>query len=66
MISILKLKKLGIWLTGQKIPENWNSSDETTSFYTLKGLVETLLSRLGLNKNLSTKALSSDTFGRWV
>lgn len=50
-------KRLTIFLAGRKEPEQWNSSNQTTSFYSLKGTVESLLDRLGLNQMVSTKPL---------
>src|SRR5690554_8093753 len=33
-------KRLSIFLTGSKEPEQWNSNQEEVSFYTLKGIVK--------------------------
>ncbi len=51
-------RRLSIFLTGRKDKEQWNSSNEVTSFYSLKGIVVSLLERLGLNKMVSSKALN--------
>lgn len=50
-------KRLVLALTGNKSPEQWNSTKEKTNFYTLKGVVNALLSRMGLTSFLSEKAL---------
>lgn len=50
-------KRLSIFLTGRKEKEQWNTSDETVSFYSLKGVVVAILERLGLNDFVSTKGL---------
>lgn len=51
-------KRLLLVLTGNKSVEQWNASKEKTNFYTLKGIVNALLSRMGLNSFLSEKALN--------
>jgi len=60
----IEVEKLGIWISGRKNSENWNmdSSSSNSTFYTLKGTVNSILSRLGLDKNLSVAALTSDCF----
>lgn len=50
-------KRLSIFLTGRKEQEQWNTSDQETTFYSLKGTVISILERLGLNGMISTKAL---------
>lgn len=40
--------RLGILISGNKNPESWNSQIEKTNFYTLKGIVFSLLERLGI------------------
>ena len=40
---------LGLWLTGNSINNTWTSPVQTTSVYQLKGYVEKVLLRLGLN-----------------
>lgn len=41
--------RLGIWLTGSKNEESWTLEAKETSFFTLKGVVELLLQKLGIN-----------------
>ena len=50
-------KRLNIFLTGRKQKELWNTNDEKTTFYSLKGSVVALLERLGINELVSAKAL---------
>ncbi len=50
-------KRLTIILSGAKDPEQWNSSHDKVSFYTVKGIVNAVLSRLGLNEMIASKAL---------
>lgn len=52
-------KRLILVLTGNKSVEQWNSTKEKTNFYTLKGMVKSLLSRMGLNSFLAEKALEN-------
>lgn len=40
---------LGIWLTGNKRAQSWTAADEKSSIYELKGYVENIFRRLGLN-----------------
>jgi phenylalanyl-tRNA synthetase beta chain len=41
-------KRLILALTGRKNAESWNSSSDAVNFYTLKGVVESIFARLGL------------------
>lgn len=52
-------KRLILVLTGNKSIEQWNSSKEKTNFYTLKGIVKSVLSRMGLNSFLVEKGLEN-------
>jgi phenylalanyl-tRNA synthetase beta chain len=52
-------KRLILVLTGNKSIEQWNSTKEKTNFYTLKGIVKSVLSRMGLTSFLSEKALEN-------
>ncbi len=56
--------RLAIGVTGMATPQSWNSKGETASFYTLRGAVELLLRRFGLDiYALRTESLDSDLFG---
>lgn len=52
-------KRLILVLTGNKSIEQWNSTKEKTNFYTLKGTVQALLSRMGFTSFLSEKSLDN-------
>lgn len=52
-------KRLLLTLTGNKSAEQWNASKEKTNFYTLKGIVNALLSRMGLVSFLTEKGLEN-------
>ncbi|MDG2226944.1 MAG: phenylalanine--tRNA ligase subunit beta, partial [Flavobacteriales bacterium] len=43
--------QLGLFLTGRKTKELWNGSANDVSFFTLKGMVETLLNKIGGGKH---------------
>ena len=55
-------QKAGIWLTGLKENENWASTTNKVSFYSIKGITEGLLKKLGIWKNYQTSELKSDLF----
>lgn len=40
---------LSLFVTGNKTPENWNTTKEKVDFYYLKGIVNVLLERVGIN-----------------
>lgn len=55
-------KRLLIALSGRKSPEIWNASTDSFNFFSLKGIVESLLERLGLRGLLEEKALKKSLF----
>lgn len=52
-------KRLVIALSGMKQAENWNSSKDKATFYSIKGMAEAVFTRLGLDSMLKEKALKS-------
>lgn len=52
-------KRLLITITGNKEKENWNSSNEKSTYYTVKGLSKAVFRRLGLDAMLVEKALKN-------
>lgn len=56
-----EFKRLSILITGQKTSEIWNSPKSETNFFYLKGLVNSVLERLGINR-FNEKAVSNDVF----
>jgi phenylalanyl-tRNA synthetase beta chain len=52
-------KRLILVLSGKKQRESWNSSKETVSYYSIKGLVTAVFSRLGLSGMLAESALKN-------
>ncbi len=54
---------LALWLTGNKVSNNWNHPEEKSSVYELKAYVENLLSRLGINqKKINFNSYSNELF----
>ncbi len=58
-------KHLTLFVTGSKTKDSWKLQNQTSDFFYLKGVVTTLLSRLGLNK-LKTTPVKSDIFSEGV
>jgi len=55
--------RLGLWLSGNRVENNWAHSEEKTSVYELKAYVETALARLGVDvKYIIWGNLSDDLF----
>lgn len=54
-------KHLTLFVTGNKLRDNWKSVAETSSFFYLKGIVTSILERLGLSK-LKITPVKSDVF----
>ena len=52
-------KRLLLVLTGNKSLEQWNSNKDKIDFYTLKGVVKSVLSRMGLNSFMSENTLEN-------
>ena len=50
-------KRLILAVSGRKESESWNSTNELFSYYSIKGLVNAVFSRLGLNGMLKESAL---------
>lgn len=50
-------KRLLIAITGDKEAENWNNSKDKVSFYTLKGIVNAVMQRMGLDSLIAEKAI---------
>lgn len=52
-------KHLMCYVTGNKQNENWNVSAQKTDFFFLKGIIEAVFERLGMNK-ISTKPIADE------
>lgn len=54
---------LGLWVTGNRVENNWAHPEEKSSVYELKAYVENILTRLGVNiKSLIFGNLSNDIY----
>lgn len=58
-------KHLSLFATGNKTEERWNSASNPSDFFYLKGTIETVLQRLGLNK-LKSAPTKTDVFSEGV
>ena len=55
--------RLGLWITGKRIENNWTHKDETSSVFELKAHIENILRRVGLRLDkLVWKSISNDIF----
>lgn len=55
--------RIGIWLSGNRVENNWAHADEKSSVYELKSYVENMLVRLGVNlKKLVFGVLTNDLY----
>ncbi|MCR9171665.1 MAG: phenylalanine--tRNA ligase subunit beta [bacterium] len=52
-------KRLIIGISGDKQTENWNSTNDARTFFTVKGLAQAVLERLGMKDLMKTKALKN-------
>jgi phenylalanyl-tRNA synthetase beta chain len=55
-------KQLILAISGRKHLERWNSGNEQVDYFSLKGYVDSLFTRLGLIKHISFDSLNSDHF----
>jgi phenylalanyl-tRNA synthetase beta chain len=55
-------QRLIIAISGKKHEGRWNGSNELVNYYTIKGIVESLLTKLGLDENFSTASYSNELF----
>lgn len=54
--------KIGVWLSGRLEEEQWDSSNDSVSFYNLKGVVESIISKIGIDKAVSWTETESGLF----
>lgn len=60
--NYIESRRLGLFITGQRQAENWNSTKEKTSFYTIKSAVNRIIERLGSIKSIIEKPVQSSAF----
>jgi len=58
-------KHLTLFITGKRTKESWNITSRTSDFYYAKGIVSSLLQRLGI-KNLKTTPTKNDVFSEGI
>ena len=59
----IETKHLSLFITGRKQEESWNSKSVAVNFYTIKGFVEAILERLGIN-DIKLVETDSDLFSQ--
>lgn len=58
-------KHLSLFVSGNRLQENWTSEKKVSDFFLFKGYVNTILSRLGIQKTKS-QPLNSDMFAEGI
>ncbi|MDV7187521.1 phenylalanine--tRNA ligase subunit beta [Lutibacter sp. TH_r2] len=58
-------KHLTLFVSGQRTKESWNVTQKTSDFFYLKGIVSTLLDRLGIS-NVKTSPTKNDVFSEGI
>ena len=58
--DFIEERRLAVLMTGNKQEENWNVSNAKVDFFHMKGMVEKLLQKLGLNKGVSLSQIQTD------
>ncbi len=58
-------KHLTLFISGNRVKESWNLVSKTSDFFYLKGIVQTILERLGL-ENLKTTPIKNDIFSEGI
>ncbi|MDR2913466.1 MAG: phenylalanine--tRNA ligase subunit beta, partial [Tannerella sp.] len=55
--------RLGLWISGKRVENNWAHADENTSVFELKAHIENILLRLGINtEKLTWGSFSNDIY----
>ena len=58
----IETEKLAIWLSGNVHQENWADPKKEQSYFTLKGIVESIFTKLGLIQQLKQQSIKNDLF----
>ncbi|MDR1097950.1 MAG: phenylalanine--tRNA ligase subunit beta [Tannerella sp.] len=59
--------RLGLWISGNRVENNWAHPDEKTSVYELKAHIENILLRLGVNREKITwESFSNDIYSSGI
>ena len=59
-------RRLALWMTGKKQEESWNAKSDKIDFFHMKGLVEKILQKLGLNQGVSLSQTQTDLLSEAV
>ncbi|MCW3084520.1 MAG: phenylalanyl-tRNA synthetase, beta subunit [Bacteroidetes bacterium] len=59
-VKYVETKHLSLFVSGRKTEESWNAKNDAVSFYSLKGAVNAVLERLGIDVKMNE--ISSDLF----
>ena len=59
-------RRLALWMTGKKQEESWNAKSDKVDFFHMKGLVEKILQKLGLNQGVSLSQTQTDLLSEAV
>jgi len=59
-------RRLALWLTGGKQEEGWNAKSDKVDFFHMRGLVEKILQKLGLNQGVSLSQTQTDLLSEAV
>ena len=63
LASYSEAQHLGLWITGNRVSGSWAHPDEKSSVFELKGYVENIFARLGVDmKKLQFSQISDDIF----
>ena len=57
-----ELKHLSLLVTGNRNPENWHATQTKSDFFFLKGIISSILERLGISRYMENP-ISNDLFG---
>jgi phenylalanyl-tRNA synthetase beta chain len=60
-----EVKHLTLTVTGSRLPESWSYAQKPTGFFMLKGYVDLVLSRFGINK-LQSQPIANDLFAEGI
>ena len=59
-------RRLALWMTGKKQEESWNAKSDKVDFFHMKGIVEKILQKLGLNQGVSLSQTQTDLLSEAV
>jgi phenylalanyl-tRNA synthetase beta chain len=60
--NYIESQKLGVWMSGNELPENWDTPAKKADFYSLKAICESILIKLGIFKGQRYSTTENDLF----